>query len=132
MDETRKDLVKYRMDKAKENLDSANILLNDGKINKSITCSYYAMFFAAKAVLATKEIDRKTHKGVIIKFNEEFIKTDEIPKEYSKMLGTAKSDREEAEYADFIEYNEEEAKIQYNYACKFVEFMKNYLSDYLR
>ena len=46
------DLVKYRLDNAKEKLESAKLLLDAGKYKDSIGRSYYAIFTAVRAVLA--------------------------------------------------------------------------------
>ena len=44
------DLVRYRLDSAKERLDSAKILLEAEQYKDSIGRSYYAIFTAVRAV----------------------------------------------------------------------------------
>lgn len=48
-------LTKYRLDNAKEKLESAKLLLDAGKYRDSIGRSYYAIFTAVRAVLANKK-----------------------------------------------------------------------------
>ena len=47
------ELAEYRMTAAQEKLESAKILLDNEKIKDSIGRSYYAIFTAARAILAT-------------------------------------------------------------------------------
>jgi len=68
------DLVRYRMQNSKEKLDSTKILLENSKFKDSISRSYYAMFTAAGALLATKHLDSSKHTGVVSLFNQHFVK----------------------------------------------------------
>ena len=58
-------LVKYRLDAAREKLESSEILLQAGKYKDSISRSYYAIFSAVRAVLALEHVDYKKHGNVI-------------------------------------------------------------------
>ena len=58
------DLVKYRLDMAEERLNSSRILLDAGQYKDSIGRSYYAIFSAVRAVLATNEVDFSKHFSV--------------------------------------------------------------------
>lgn len=63
-------LAQYRLQKAYDHLKSAEILLYAGMYNDSLGRSYYAMFNAARALLALKQLDSKKHSGVISLFNQ--------------------------------------------------------------
>lgn len=49
----KKDLSLYRLEDAKDKLSSAKVLLENNKFKDSVSRSYYAMFSAARALLAT-------------------------------------------------------------------------------
>ncbi|WP_299143341.1 HEPN domain-containing protein [uncultured Dialister sp.] len=66
--EKKLELMKYRMDMAKERIDSARILLEHHNFKDSIGRSYYAMFTAVRAILALDGVDFKKHAGVISYF----------------------------------------------------------------
>ena len=51
------DLTKYRLDSANEKLISAKLLLDAGQYKDSIGRSYYAIFSAVRAVLASRQVD---------------------------------------------------------------------------
>ena len=52
MPDNRRELIKYRLESAKERLNSAEVLLASKSYKDSIGRSYYAMFTAVRALLA--------------------------------------------------------------------------------
>ena len=58
-------LMQHRLDSAKEKLESAKILLDNGNLKDSIGRSYYAMFTSVRALLARDGVDFSKHAGVI-------------------------------------------------------------------
>lgn len=44
-------LVRYRLEQADESLESAQLLLDNGKYRPSVSRSYYAMFYSVLALL---------------------------------------------------------------------------------
>ena len=47
------------------------------------------MLYSAKALLLAKNVVVKSHRGLISKFNEEFLKSNELPKELGKYIAKA-------------------------------------------
>ncbi|MCM8798860.1 MAG: HEPN domain-containing protein, partial [Candidatus Omnitrophica bacterium] len=68
-------LAKYRFERARETRKEAEILLSQEQINGAMNRIYYSLFYAVKALLATKELDSSKHEGVISLFHKEFVKT---------------------------------------------------------
>ena len=62
------DLVSYRIENAREKLESSKILLDAGHYKDSIGRSYYSIFTRLSAVHAKNNIDFKKHAGVIAYF----------------------------------------------------------------
>ncbi len=62
---TKKDLVLYRLDAAKENLHSARILLDADSYKAANNRAYYAIFDAINAVHALNGDSYRRHKDVI-------------------------------------------------------------------
>ena len=114
-------LARYRMDKAKENLRDAKEVLTRDRFSLSVNRSYYTMFMAARGLLSLKGLDSSKHSGVIALFNQHIIKAGFFPKELSRLLPKAKLIRENADYGDFTEITEEDAKNQLENAKKFLE-----------
>ena len=123
------DLVKYRLQNSKEKLGSAKILLENGKFKDSISRSYYAMFNAARALLATKHLDSSKHSGVISLFNQHFVRTSVVARNFGRILIKGKDLRQDGDYKDFVETSMEEAQDQYSDAEKFIEQIEDTLTE---
>ncbi|MFH1564120.1 MAG: HEPN domain-containing protein [Nitrospirota bacterium] len=121
MEQHKIDLAKYRLEKSKEHLKSAEDLLKNGHLRDSISRAYYAIFTTARAILGLRELDSKKHSGVIALFNQHFVKTGILSVTASKIIQEAKSYREKADYEDFFIINQEEAKKQFENAISFIE-----------
>ena len=123
------DLVGYRLDSAKERLDSAKILLEAEQYKDSIGRSYYAIFTAVRAVLARDEVDFSKHAGVISYFQREYIKTGIFEKKFSKYLQEAFQIRNNCDYDDFYIVFKDDAVEQLARAEEFYQVVCQYLSD---
>lgn len=89
--------------------------------------SYYAIFHAIRSLLALDEIDFKKHSGVMGYFQQEYVKTGKIAKEYSTILTSASMKRNESDYSDFFSATKEEAEEQLENARRFLEMITEYL-----
>ena len=63
-----KDLILYRLEKSKEDLESAEILFKKNKYTQSLNRSYYTIFHAIRALLALDKFDSRKHSGVVSYF----------------------------------------------------------------
>jgi len=125
--ENRKELMQYRLDFAKEKLESAKLLLSSGSLKDSIGRSYYAIFTCVRALLAIDGVDFSKHSAVIAYFQKEYIKTGIFDVKYSKYLSQAFQIRNNVDYADFYVVSVEDAKTQYARAQEFYDVIKEYL-----
>ncbi len=123
------DLSRYRLDRAKDDLQSARILIENNKIPQSINRSYYAIFHATRALCALDKFDSKKHSGIISHFNKNYIKTGIIDKEYSKILMAAQDYRNDSDYDDYFSVTEKEALEQIENAEKFINRIEKYISE---
>jgi len=126
------DLANYRMEKAREILMESKDTLNQNHYGLSINRSYYAMFTAARALLALKGLDSSKHSGVIALFNQHIVKVDLFSREFSRYLPKAKRIREDADYGDFVKITQEDAQIQLKNAQRFVEEARRRLQELIR
>ena len=89
---------KEYLDQAEEEYNAASHLYEGGFYRESVSRAYYSMFHATQALLIIKEIYPKSHKGIIQKFGEEFIKTGIIEKKMGYILSQAETMRLKADY----------------------------------
>jgi len=121
------ELAKYRLDRAKEDLDTAIMMLQNKKFEASINRSYYAIFHAARALLALEQKDYKKHSGVISHFNREYIKPGLFDKAYGQILTRAFEIRNETDYEDFYVLPKDSVMKQANSAEKFINAIEEYI-----
>lgn len=86
LDDNRRDLCKYRLERARECLKSAILLRDLGDYASSANRSYYSIFHAIRAIMALDGEDRKKHSGVIAYFQEKYVKTEIFDKDYSYII----------------------------------------------
>lgn len=122
------DLAYYRLQKSRENLKSADILIKAGMYGDSLSRSYYAIFTAARALLALKQLDSKKHSGVISLFNRHYVKTGIVDRTIGKELNKARLRRESSDYAEFYLVDKKEAVNQFETAKRFIDAVENILS----
>ncbi len=105
----KRELANHRLSVAFERLKAAELLFASGLYTDAVSRAYYAAFSAARAMLATKELDSRKHSGVISLFNQHFVKTGTVSREAGRVLMEARDLREEGDYNDFYVANQEDA-----------------------
>ncbi len=123
-----RELSKYRMEKAIDDLETSKIMLSNNKFSQSVNRSYYAMFHAIRSLLTLHEFDSQKHSGIISYFNRNFIKSGKIEVEYSKMLTSAFKIRTDSDYKDFYILTRDDAKKQFENAGKLINRIQEYLN----
>ena len=129
MDHRQEELSRYRIQEAKNSLKVAEHCLKEDLYKDSINRSYYAAFYAIKAVLALGPIDFKRHKDVVAYFNKEYVATNVFPRELGKRLGMLKQLREKSDYDDFYIASRDQAEGQYHTAKYTIEKVEEYLKN---
>ncbi|MBQ8821971.1 MAG: HEPN domain-containing protein [Lachnospiraceae bacterium] len=123
------ELVRYRLESAKEKLISAKLLLDAGQYKDSIGRSYYAIFAAIRAILASRQVDFSKHAGVIAYFQKEYIKTGVFDKKYSKYIQQAFQIRNSCDYDDFYIVSKQDALEQYERATELLKVINDYMKE---
>lgn len=123
-------LITYRMERARETLKDAHVLnIQEGSPESIINRAYYAMFYAALALLTTQGKGSSKHSGVIALFDQLFVKSGELPKSMSKALHKAFDLRQIGDYRELIELDPNQAKEILGSAGEFVQAVQNYLES---
>jgi uncharacterized protein (UPF0332 family) len=113
--------------KSEEALKVAKSNLENGYYSASINRSYYAVFYAARALLLKKEKNPKTHSGTIAMFGLEYGINEDFDKKTSKILSRLEDDRQNADYDFSFQSTEEKAKKDLLNAELFVNECKKFL-----
>ncbi len=83
---TQMDIAGYRLQTAKEDLDTAKLTSSSRQYRAANNRAYYSIFHSICAVLAKEGIAFKRHKDTISYFNKNYIHTGIFPKESSERL----------------------------------------------
>lgn len=121
------ELAKYRYTTGMEALADAKLMYENARYKNALNRAYYAIFHTIRAVNALDGFDSSKHSGVISYFNQNYVKTEILPKEMSKTIKLAYESREKADYLDFYVASKGEAEKQIKRATDFCETIKQLL-----
>jgi uncharacterized protein (UPF0332 family) len=89
---------------------------------------YYAAFYAARALLAVRELDSSRHSGVISLFQAQFVKLGLIKTETARALPRAFEKRQKSDYGDFATVTAKEVESIRKEITAFVEACEQLLN----
>lgn len=90
--------VEALISKARRSLDNARRSLAAGDADFAASRAYYAMFYAAEALLLTRGLVFSKHAAVISEFSREFVRTGRLPEAQAAALRIAFEERLVADY----------------------------------
>lgn len=93
-------LVRYRIDKANRALLEADTLAAAGHWDGTVNRAYYAMFYAAEALLAQRGLGAHRHTGVLALVDRELVSSGWVAADHAARLREAYRMRQRADYAD--------------------------------
>ena len=100
-DQSRAELVKYRISRADETIKEAMLLTNEGYYNAAINRLYYACFYAVQALLVKNGISSTSHAGVKTMLSLNFVSKGLLDVEYGKTFSRLFEIRHSGDYDDF-------------------------------
>lgn len=118
--------VKLLLEKAEESLEVAEKIYKGGYYGFCASRVYYAMYYAAEAVLLHKDLQFSKHSAVLSSFNKEFIKTGIFPRALFKALQKSFDLRLEGDYG-LIPVDKKEAEAIIKEADTFIKQVSEFL-----
>jgi uncharacterized protein (UPF0332 family) len=116
------------MSQAEETMKSVELCVENHLFKDAINRSYYAAFYAVKAVLALADTDFRRHKDVVAFFNKEYVASGIFQKDIGRLLARLQKKREASDYDDFYIASAEEAREQMDAAETIIQAIRTYLS----
>lgn len=114
-------LARHRFSRAKGAFSEGDHLLTAKAFMGAVNRYYYAAFYAARALLATRELDSSRHSGVISLFQKHFVKPGLVSTDKAKALPRAFEKRQKSDYGDFSTVTAKEAQTIRNEISDFLE-----------
>jgi len=121
--------IKEELEKARKRLEAAELLFEKGMLEDAINRIYYAIFYAARAILNVLGFDAKTHSGVISEFGLRVIKPKKLDRKYGQILRKAFEMRESGDYELGIIFEEEEVKKLLKEAKDFLQAANKFVKE---
>lgn len=125
------EFAKYRLQRAKETLESAIALYDRKDLMGANNRAYYSIFYTIRAVLALEPIDFKRHKDVIGYFNKNYVKSEIFPRKMGTKIVQAQTIREDSDYDDEYEPNYEKTQEQIETARELIKLVEEYMNKKL-
>ena len=94
-------LISYRMERSRESIRAAEIMLENEMLTISMNRVYYSMFYAVQALLVLHKVSFSKHGQVKGYFNRELIKTGIFSVDMGKLYNKVFEYRQKFDYVDF-------------------------------
>ena len=121
-------LIGYRLNRARETLEEAQLMYDNGHLYGAANRIYYACFYAVVALLLTKNLSSSKHSGVIGLFNKHFIKPQDVPRELGKFYSRIFDNRLESDYGELREIESDEIEQDLKTAVAFIDLIAGRIS----
>jgi len=119
--------IQALIEKARRYLRSAELLIQDGDYDSTVSRSYYAMFYSAEAALLKKNMTFTSHKAVISAFGRYFVKTGIFDKRMGRDLNIIFGERQLGDYESNFSISEDNARHTLETAQGFVDRISAWL-----
>jgi uncharacterized protein (UPF0332 family) len=105
--DTKADIIKYRLSRARDTYLDAQILAEKERWNSTINRLYYASYYAVMALLLQSDLKPTTHNGAKSNFSEHFVSKDKISKELGKIYSQLFTWRQKGDYDDLFDFDKD-------------------------
>lgn len=121
--------VQLYLGRAHEMLRAAHHNLDGNFYASAVNRAYYAIFYATNALLASENVSRSKHSGVIAAFRQYFVKPGHFDVEYSRIYERVMNDRHIGDYAVTESIAPQQADVDLKDAQRFVARIERYLKE---
>ena len=121
--------VQRLLEKADHALEVAEALEREGYIQDASSRIYYAMFYAAQALLKSENIEVRKHSAVEAALGYQFAKTGRIDPKYHRLLINARKIREVVDYDIQEEMTDQRAVLKMQDGREFVTVVKGIIQS---
>jgi len=121
-------IARHRIERAAAACREGDLLAEQHSYGGAANRYYYAAFHAARALLATRNVDSARHAGVIALFQQHFVKSGDFPADVARALPRSFEKRLSSDYSDFVDISAEEVGRVRTEVHAFVDLCGGFLS----
>lgn len=126
---SKKDLIRYRIARAKDTYDDALILADKEKWNSTINRLYYSAYYIIMALLLSVDLKPTTHNGAKSNFSEYFIKKGILPKEFGKIYSQLFTWRQKGDYDDLFDFDRDKVLPYFEPVKRLIEIIEEKINE---
>jgi uncharacterized protein (UPF0332 family) len=101
----RQTLVGYRLERSRETIEEAKLLLDAGHVNACVSRLYYACFYAVSALLLIRNISTSKHSHVRALLHHDYVKSGQVSKEMGDHFDLLFDNRQKGDYEDLVVFD---------------------------
>lgn len=90
--------VSALLDKSRQSISAAELLLRDSYVDFSVSRTYYAMFYSIEALLLSRDLAFSKHSAAIAAFGKDFVKPGRFDAKFHRYILDAYDVRNIADY----------------------------------
>lgn len=124
-----KELKKYRIEKAKETLNAARLLINQGYYTSAVNRLYYACFYIVNAMFLDDGVSAKSHNGVRALLGKNYILTKRLPVKMGEIFNDMFENRQSGDYDDIFDFEKQKTEELFDDASYFVHTIIQLLNN---
>lgn len=96
------DIILYRLSRAYESLNEADLMYGSGHFNAAVNRLYYACYYAATSLLAKNNVRIRSHNGVKSLLFTHFVSKGLLSSEVGNSFVNLQKNRHSGDYDDFV------------------------------
>ena len=121
--------IQANLERSENAIEAAEKLLSDGYPDFAASRAYYAVFYAATALLLNEDMEFSKHSGVIAAIHKGFVKTGRLERETGKELNWLFELRNIGDYGVTIHVPQQEARRAIEAARRFFIAVQTILQE---
>ncbi len=127
---TRKDMALHRLQVAREDLETAQLLFRENKYRAANNRAYYAIYHAIDTVLSMYGVAFKRHKDTLGHFNKNYVAAGLFPRDLGRRIVKAEEIRHNSDYDPFYVASKDVTKQQIETAEHLIGLVSKYYDDH--
>ncbi len=122
-------IINHRIQKSKETIEEAEVLLKNKKLRAALNRIDYAIFYITSALALKHNFSTSKHSQLLGWFNKTFIKTGELPVNLSAIYKRAFDKRQKGDYEDMMTFVKAEVEEHFKDMLYFVSEIEKFINQ---
>ena len=115
--------IQLKLKEAVAAMSEIDFLIEKKFFNTAINRLYYGCLHATKALLLTKDLTSKTHKGVITLLSQHFVNENLFTKEMATFFSQLMDERNDSDYGDYVISEKKEIEKYIEPAIRYFQYV---------